>query len=320
MSNLEAIIVKSTKELLGMANVRKHDCESVCKDRGLNYLREQNPYVWVLDDFGFTHRFDRSSFVRGSSPSPKSIVGNKTEYSICMIKSKHPEIEDYIDFTGYEYTTALAYTQVVCKKHGAYRTKPNWIMNRGHHCMQCAEEIRTQHKNLGTQEFISRSKKYFGDTYDYSKVQYKDCRTHVTIGCRTHGDFSIVAYCHSNGSQGCQKCGKDSERSYYSEKHINGSSVYLVKLESANVTYYKIGLSSNVNKRMVELSRESGCKVSIVKRIHFKDSSEAWDTESLLLDEFKDSTYAPDNIFRGYTECFKFTDIENVVKVIDIIC
>ena len=78
-----------------MANVRKHDCESVCKDRGLNYLREQNPYVWVLDDFGFTHRFDRSSFVRGSSPSPKSIVGNKTEYSICMIKSKHPEIDHY---------------------------------------------------------------------------------------------------------------------------------------------------------------------------------------------------------------------------------
>lgn len=234
-----------------MANVRKHDCESVCKDRCLTYLREQNPYVWVLDDFGFTHRFDRSSFVRGSNPSPKSIVGNKTEYSICMIKSKHPEIEDYIDFTGYEYTTALAYTQVVCKKHGAYRTKPNWIMNRGHHCMQCA---------------------------------------------------------------------KDSERSYYSEKHINGASVYLVKLESENVTYYKIGLSSNVNKRMVELSRESGCKVSIVKRIHFKDSSEAWDTESLLLDEFKDSTYTPDNIFRGYTECFKFTDIESVVKVIDIIC
>ena len=42
MSNLEAIIVKSTKELLGMANVRKHDCESVCKDRGLTYLRELN--------------------------------------------------------------------------------------------------------------------------------------------------------------------------------------------------------------------------------------------------------------------------------------
>ena len=50
MSNLEATIVKSTKELLGMANVRKHDCESVCKDRGLTYLREQNPYVWVLVD------------------------------------------------------------------------------------------------------------------------------------------------------------------------------------------------------------------------------------------------------------------------------
>ena len=302
-----------------MANIKKYDYKQICKDRGLIYIREQNPYIWVKDEFGFTHRLDRLSLVRGSEPSQKSLVGDKTEYSIFMIKSRHPHIESLLDFDRYEYITALTYTKVSCKKHGEYSTKPNWIMNRGHHCMLCAEELRTQRKILSTDDFISRSKSHFGETYDYSKVKYVDCRTPVTIGCSVHGDFDIVAYYHSNGSQGCQQCGKESERDHYAKRHVDGASVYLIKLSSTDDTYYKIGLSSNPNKRLSELSRETGCKVDIIKQIKFQDSKEAWDTEELLLSEFEDFSYEPTKKFNGHTECFKFDNIGQVIKTIDII-
>ncbi len=98
-----------------MANTKKHDYKQICKDRGLTYIREQNPYIWVKDEFGFIHRFDRTSLARGSEPSLKSLVGDKTEYSVTMIKSRHPDIESLIDFDGYEYIAALTYTMFLAR-------------------------------------------------------------------------------------------------------------------------------------------------------------------------------------------------------------
>lgn len=237
-----------------------------------------------------------------------------------MIKQRFPNIEDQCSFELYKYEKALEYTQLNCHKHGAYDTKPNWVLTKGHHCYQCSEEKRSLRKNLGTEEFIRRSKTHFGETYDYSKARYKDCRSPVTIICREHGDFDIIAYYHSNGSQGCQKCGKESERKHYAEKHPNGASVYLVKLSNSTDIFHKIGLSSNLGKRVSELSRDSGCYVELVANFDFIDSMDAWDTEEILLNEFKDLSYEPQQTFSGYTECFKFDNINDIIKTISTIC
>lgn len=298
-----------------MANVKKYDCKKICEGNGLTYLTEKNPFVWVKDEYGFTHKFDRTSLAKGSKPSTKSLVGDKTEYSIKMISLRHTNIHDYISFDMYEYISSLTYTEVKCKKHGAYKTKPNWLMTRGHHCMMCAEELRSKHKNLGTDEFVKRSKKHFGDTYDYSKVVYKDCRSSVTIVCKKHGEFSITAYCHSNGMQGCQKCGDENEKEHYVKRHNNGASVYFVKLTSKNDVFYKIGMSSNIKNRISELARESGCVVGLIHSTKYLNAADAWDAENVLLEEFKNELFTPNPPFKGYTECFKLRNISDVLKV-----
>lgn len=40
-----------------------------------------------------------------------------------------------------------------------------------------------------TEKFIEKAKKVYGDKYDYSKVEYKNCSSKVEIICPEHGSF-----------------------------------------------------------------------------------------------------------------------------------
>ena len=63
-------------------------------------------------------------------------------------------------------------------------------------------------KAYTTEEFIERAKKIHGDTYDYSKVDYKNAKTKVTIICPKHGEFEQTPHAHLKG-QGCKLCGDE---------------------------------------------------------------------------------------------------------------
>jgi very-short-patch-repair endonuclease len=58
-----------------------------------------------------------------------------------------------------------------------------------------------------TEVFIEKARLKHGDTYDYSKVEYKTCKDKVTIICKEHGKFLQTPDSHINGGSGCSKCG-----------------------------------------------------------------------------------------------------------------
>lgn len=58
-----------------------------------------------------------------------------------------------------------------------------------------------------TESFIEEAKAIYGDIYDYSKVDYKNRKNPVVVGCAIHGDFKIHAREHLDG-KGCPKCAK----------------------------------------------------------------------------------------------------------------
>lgn len=66
-------------------------------------------------------------------------------------------------------------------------------------------------KTLTTEEFIERAKKIHGDTYDYSKVNYKNTKTKVTIICPIHGEFEQTPDKHLLG-HGCYMCSKNRKK------------------------------------------------------------------------------------------------------------
>lgn len=60
-------------------------------------------------------------------------------------------------------------------------------------------------KKLTKDEFIIKSKKIHGNTYDYSKVDYKNSRQKTKIICKKHGEFLQRPHNHLLG-QKCPKC------------------------------------------------------------------------------------------------------------------
>lgn len=60
-------------------------------------------------------------------------------------------------------------------------------------------------KKFTQEEWIKRAREVHGDKYDYSKVEYINATSKVTIICPVHGEFRQNANDHLHG-HGCQKC------------------------------------------------------------------------------------------------------------------
>lgn len=63
-------------------------------------------------------------------------------------------------------------------------------------------------KKLNNEIFIARSKIIHKNKYDYSLVNYKNCKTKIKIICPNHGIFEQLPQSHLNGS-GCLCCFND---------------------------------------------------------------------------------------------------------------
>lgn len=63
-------------------------------------------------------------------------------------------------------------------------------------------------KKLTIEIFIDKAKKIHGNRYDYSKSEYINSRTQITITCPKHGDFFIKPIKHLCGRK-CRKCSKE---------------------------------------------------------------------------------------------------------------
>lgn len=105
---------------------------------------------------------------------------------------------DRYDYSKAEYVNLKTPVCIICKKHGEFLQKPNGhLLGRG--CQQCGDN------RLTTEEFVARAREVHGDRYDYSKVEYINLVTKVTIICPEHGEFTQKPSVHLDGC-GCPNC------------------------------------------------------------------------------------------------------------------
>lgn len=106
---------------------------------------------------------------------------------------------DKYDYSKVDYEDNRANVCIICLKHGEFYQKPyKHLMGRG--CPKCGGSAKSS-----TKEFIEKAKKIHGNKYDYSKVDYKDNNTKVTIICPEHGEFEQKPGNHLMG-KGCAQC------------------------------------------------------------------------------------------------------------------
>lgn len=114
---------------------------------------------------------------------------------------------DLYDYSSVNYIGTTSKVKIFCRKHNLFEQDAASHM-AGHGCPSCANDIRGNSVALNNEKFIEKAVKVHGDRYDYSKVEYINSSTEVTVCCKTHGDFRKKAKDFLYG-EGCLLCNQD---------------------------------------------------------------------------------------------------------------
>ena len=105
-----------------------------------------------------------------------------------FIQKSHAVHGDRYDYSQVEYVTKVDKVRIICKNHGEFeQIASNHLGGSG--CPACGQMAAADKTRMPQEEFIARAKKIYGDRYDYSKVEYINNNTKVTIICSKHGEF-----------------------------------------------------------------------------------------------------------------------------------
>ncbi len=105
------------------------------------------------------------------------------------------------NYSKVKYVNSKTKIMIICKKHGEFLQTPSkHLMGQG--CFKCGCEKIVSLKSITTKEFIKRAIKIHNNKYDYSKVEYKNAHTKITIICKKHGKFKQSPNSHLRG-RGC---------------------------------------------------------------------------------------------------------------------
>ena len=111
--------------------------------------------------------------------------------------------EDRYDYSKANYINCKIPIIIICKEHGEFQQTPDGHIKSG--CNKCGINNAKLKQTKSIEQFIQQSKNIHGDRYDYSKVEYKNCKSPIMIICKEHGEFQQTPEVHYLGG-GCSKC------------------------------------------------------------------------------------------------------------------
>lgn len=137
-------------------------------------------------------------------------LSHTTEEFIEKAKEIHG---DYYDYSKVKYINLTSPVHIKCPIHGIFSQAPRDHL-QGCGCKKCS--LIKLGKVVDTESFIKKATKIHGNLYDYSKVEYINNKSSVTIICPIHGEFSQTPESHLKG-HGCKECAliKDTKRKTY---------------------------------------------------------------------------------------------------------
>lgn len=108
------------------------------------------------------------------------------------------------DYSKVNYVNSTTKICIICPEHEEFWQYPRHHV-KGHGCPKCMGQHLREIKQDTLDIFIQKAKNIHGDIYDYSKVNYVNQRTEITIICPKHGEFEQTPCSHIKGC-GCPKC------------------------------------------------------------------------------------------------------------------
>jgi hypothetical protein len=117
------------------------------------------------------------------------------------------------DYSKVDYIGSHIKVCIICPEHGEFFQSPTNHLS-GNGCLKCAWKYKRGKYRLTTLEtFLTQAKEIHGDKYNYSKVEWENTRTPITVICPIHGEFTQVPQNHIRLKCGCRKCGREIAKS-----------------------------------------------------------------------------------------------------------
>src|SRR5688572_21492243 len=105
---------------------------------------------------------------------------NKTSQFIEKSKNVHG---NRFDYSKVEYISSHTKVCIICPEHGEFYQSPTGHLS-GNGCVKCAcKYTRGKYRLTTLETFITQAKDIHQNKYDYSKVEWKNTYTSITIIC-----------------------------------------------------------------------------------------------------------------------------------------
>lgn len=217
---------------------------------------------------------------------------------------------NFYSYPDKNYLNPETKIDVICPKHGIFKLKARNHLWIGQGCRECYTESKGLNIRISWSDFFQAAIKYHGDTYQYDETSFEMLSESVRIFCKKHGWFEQRGHKHVAG-QGCPTCARQLHRGKWNSKLLPEElkntvcNLYYFRLKGNFETFYKIGITNDVNRRKNTIERESGyCyKIEILQVLEGTLYS-SMQLEELLHQEYAENSYTPKMKFPGYTECF----------------
>ena len=174
----------------------------------VKYVNGTTKVTIICPEHGEFQQRPKDHIIGQGCPWCHNRVKLSTEDFIKKAREVHGEKYDYSKVNYVNNRTKVA---IICPKHGAFLQDPSHHLS-GKGCKRCSIESSADAHRKTKEEFIEEARIVHGDKYDYSKVQYVNGSTKVTIICPEHGEFLQSPGTHIQG-QGCPKCGMEIAKS-----------------------------------------------------------------------------------------------------------
>lgn len=167
-----------------------------------------------------------------------------------FLEKSHEVHGDRYDYSKVIFKYAKEPVEIICPKHGSFWQRPQDHYLKGCGCPKCKGEKVIEIHKYRKEDWLKLVKEKYGDKYNYSKVEYINYNTPVTIICPIHGEFECTPNNHYKSNTGCPKCGREkanrtesSTQEYFIEK---AKQVHNNKYDYSKVKYinqqYKVAI------------------------------------------------------------------------------
>ena len=200
----------------------------------------------------------------------------KEEKANAFIKKSKERFGDKFDYSKVKYTDSQTPVTLICKEHGEFNVDMyRHLYSEDGLCPLCHGNTvngcdRGGRRRLSTDYIIEKCQRFYGDKYDYSKVEYKggSSKTEkIEIICPTHGSFFKCVDNIGKEDCGCPKCAKEKKRL---NDIISNGNKFIERSKNKFGDRFDYSEVKYVNSQtpVILLCKEHGVRFNIVPNVH----------------------------------------------------